>query len=131
MVAKKRPCRICRKWFMPSVHEGKRQRVCNSPVCQKERHRGNSRDWRSRHPGWDHAGRLRKRIRVEDTEEAREKIRKNPLAGFQWDLVREAVGPAVAVVVEETCDGVAAFARGMAAERIGPKRGGNPGRLPP
>lgn len=131
MVAKKRPCRICLKWFVPSVREGTRQEVCNHPECQKERHRRNCQEWRRKNPGWDHAGRLRGRIRVEDSEEAREKIRKNPLAGFRWDQVRDAVGRNVAVVVEETCDEVAAFARGMAAERIGPKTGGKPGRLPP
>ncbi len=34
----KRPCSICRKWFVPDVRQKGRQRTC-SPACSKELHR--------------------------------------------------------------------------------------------
>ncbi len=123
-MVKKRPCRMCLKWFLPSVFCGKRQQVCNSPECQKKRHRRSSAEWRERNPGWDRAGRLRTRIRAEDSEEVREKVRMNPLAGLQWDMVRDAVGLEVAVIVEEACEQVTLFSRRLGTERSSPERGG-------
>ena len=35
---RKRPCSICRKWFLPDVRQKGRQRTC-SPACRRELHR--------------------------------------------------------------------------------------------
>ncbi len=40
----KRPCSICRKWFVPDVRQKGRQRTC-SPACQKELHRRQCENW--------------------------------------------------------------------------------------
>ncbi len=39
MVVRKRPCRICRRWFLPDPRAGNRQRVCGETKCQHENHR--------------------------------------------------------------------------------------------
>jgi len=36
---KKRPCRICRKWFTPNNKLKERQKTCTDPECQKEWHK--------------------------------------------------------------------------------------------
>ena len=41
---RKRPCGICRKWFLPNVRQAGRQKAC-SPECSKELHRRNCADW--------------------------------------------------------------------------------------
>jgi len=41
---RKRPCSICRKWFMPDVRQKERQKTC-SKECRKERHRRQCADW--------------------------------------------------------------------------------------
>jgi len=41
---RKRPCSICRKWFLPDVRQKGRQVTC-SPECKKERHRRNCAQW--------------------------------------------------------------------------------------
>jgi hypothetical protein len=41
---RKRPCSICRKWFLPDVRQKGRQVTC-SPECQKERHRRQCAKW--------------------------------------------------------------------------------------
>jgi hypothetical protein len=35
---RKRPCRICRRWFVPHPGAGDRQHVCSAVDCQRERH---------------------------------------------------------------------------------------------
>ena len=41
---RKRPCSICRKWFLPDVRQKGRQVTC-SPECRKERHRRKCAQW--------------------------------------------------------------------------------------
>ena len=33
---KKRPCRICRKWFIPNPRVGSRQKTCGSEECKQK-----------------------------------------------------------------------------------------------
>ncbi len=41
---RKRPCSICRKWFLPDVRQKKRQRTC-SKECSNELHRRQCAIW--------------------------------------------------------------------------------------
>lgn len=41
---RKRPCSICRTWFMPDVRQKGRQTTCSSK-CRKERHRRQCQAW--------------------------------------------------------------------------------------
>jgi len=38
MAYRKRPCCICRKWFLPDVRQQGRQQTCG-PACRRELHR--------------------------------------------------------------------------------------------
>jgi len=38
-LSKKRPCRICRRWFTANPRLGQRQMTCGSAQCKKEWHR--------------------------------------------------------------------------------------------
>ncbi len=40
----KRPCSICRKWFIPDVRQKGRQKTCG-PACQDELHRRLCEKW--------------------------------------------------------------------------------------
>lgn len=42
---RKRPCRICRKWFSPDPRLGERQRTCGSTECQRQWHTKKCREW--------------------------------------------------------------------------------------
>ena len=59
---RKRPCKICRKWFLPNPRAGDRQRTCSEPACQRERHRRACSDWHRRNPDYDRESRLRARL---------------------------------------------------------------------
>ncbi len=45
---RKRPCRICRKWFLPDSRLLSRQKTCGSPECQKQWHKKKCAQWNRR-----------------------------------------------------------------------------------
>lgn len=45
---RKKPCRICRRWFVPDVRQTDRQKTCKDPKCRKEWHRRQSAKWNKR-----------------------------------------------------------------------------------
>ncbi len=47
-MVKKRPCRICRVWFMPDARLGDKQHVCGQASCQQERHKRSCAQWNAR-----------------------------------------------------------------------------------
>ena len=122
---RKRPCRICRKWFRPDARVGARQRTCGSAPCCRAWHRRSCRDWRRRNPDYDRDDRLRRRLHAQ-----REAVRGDPLAQLNWDAAREVIGLQVAVVVEETGRLLVSWARDVMALQLS----GSPhefGRHPP
>jgi hypothetical protein len=42
---RKRPCKICRRWFLPNPRVGNRQKTCNSPECKTAWHRKQCAKW--------------------------------------------------------------------------------------
>ena len=108
-MARKRPCRVCRKWFAPHPRAGARQRTCGSDECQRERHRRACAEWHGRHSDYDREGRLRARVRIEAP--SGEPLTRDPLVEVAWDVARDAVGMETAVIVEETGKVLALWAR--------------------
>ena len=92
-----RPCRICRRWVRPHPRAGDRQHVCSRADCQRERHRRACQRWRQGEAPAERAHRLRQRIRVD--AEGRQAAGSGPR--LSWDVVRDAVGLEVAVILEE------------------------------
>ena len=91
---RKRPCRICRRWFVPHSRAGDRQHVCSRGDCQRERHRRACQRWRQREAPGERAHRLRQRLRVNGGGQGTD-------AQVSWDAVRDAVGLEVTVILEE------------------------------
>jgi hypothetical protein len=98
-MSRKRPCRICRKWFLPHPRAGDRQGACSQPGCQGERHRRACAAWRRRHPDYDREDRLRRRLLREVEAPG---LAADPLRRIDWAAARDAVGLQVAVTIEET-----------------------------
>ena len=63
MTARKRPCSICRRWFLPHPRAGKRQKVCSRSECQRERHRRACRAWHEREREAVREERLEKKLK--------------------------------------------------------------------
>jgi hypothetical protein len=107
---RKRPCRVCRKWFLPHPRAGSRQKVCSAEACQRERHRRNCADWRDRHPDYDRETRLRARLGPDPgTEAVRPAL--DPVGEIAWEAARDAVGLEAAVITQVTAEVVVSWAR--------------------
>lgn len=63
---KKRPCRICRKWFVCDPRLGARQQTCGSAECQRKWHARKCAEWNRKNRDYFQEIYIRKRI--EDCE---------------------------------------------------------------
>ena len=115
-----RPCRICRRWFYPHPRQGARQRVCSSSACQRERHRRACAGWHARNPGYDVEARLLKKLRAgpapRSSPPEASPIR-TPMTRLNWLAARDAVGPEVTVVVEESLRVVMSWTRDVVSSQ--------------
>lgn len=99
---RKRPCRICRRWFLPHPRAGDRQRVCSGASCQRERNRRSSAAWRARNGEEERADRLRARLVKQGEAEPAKVGLEDPRLRIDFGAARTAVGLEATVFVEET-----------------------------
>ena len=59
---RKRPCRICRKWFTPHPRLGDRQRTCGADDCQQQWHRRQCAEWNRRNRTYFQEIHLKRRL---------------------------------------------------------------------
>ena len=102
---RKRPCRICGKWFEPDPRVGDRQRTCGRPECQRKWHRKTDAAWRRRNPDYDREGRFRERLLgvSEEQEAGSGTARAAREGGLLWSVAQEEIGLEAAIVIEESC----------------------------
>jgi len=62
MLCKKRPCRICRRWFMPDAKVKERQMTCGDEECQREWHRRKCKAWNKHNVEYFRANYLQKKL---------------------------------------------------------------------
>ena len=91
-MARKRPCRICRCWFLPHPRAGPRQQVCSRPECQRERHRRACADWRRRNPDYDAEDRVMCRNWREPCRRVSSGVAGHSEAGSRADFTLAMVG---------------------------------------
>lgn len=92
----KRPCRICRRWFVPDRRVGRRQRVCSATACQIARRARTQASWRRRNPDYFIAHRVQRRQLKADEARAAvlPLVLPPPLSQLPWDLAQEEFGVA-------------------------------------
>ncbi len=90
---RKKPCRICRRWFQPHPRAGSRQKVCKD--CQGERHRRACARWHEANPNYDKKRRLRAAVGFDDATQA-----DDPIEVVLWAVVEKAIGPAHRTIIE-------------------------------
>lgn len=59
---RKRPCRMCGKWFQPDARLGTRQKTCGSQECQKKWHARKCREWNKQNRAYFREIYLEKRL---------------------------------------------------------------------
>ena len=88
--ARKKPCRICRRWFQPDPRVGGRQRACRTPECQTARRQKTQASWRDRNPGYGMAWRMDQRTAgIQPPEPLRLPV---PLNQLPWNVAKDQFG---------------------------------------
>jgi hypothetical protein len=59
---RKRPCRICRRWFSPHPRLRDRQMTCGDAYCKREWHRKKCAEWNRKNPDYFKANYLQKKL---------------------------------------------------------------------
>lgn len=59
---RKRPCRICRKWFTPNTRLGDRQKTCGDKECQRRWHAKVCAEWNRKNRSYFKAIHLKARL---------------------------------------------------------------------
>jgi hypothetical protein len=98
---KKRPCSVCRRWFLPDARVGDRQRTCGSAECRRARHRRVDRDWHARHPDYDRGRRWQKKQEQAEENGAPSRPETPPLSGVPLDVAQDAMGLQAVVIILE------------------------------
>ena len=65
-IYRKRPCRICRRWFMPNARLKDRQMTCGDDKCKREWHRRKCAEWNKNNPDYFRANYLQKKLDAGD-----------------------------------------------------------------
>src|SRR3990170_8526730 len=92
----KRPCCICRRWFVPDRRVGRRQRACSASACQIARRARTQASWRRRNPDYFIAHRVQRRRLQADAAQAGvlPLVLPPPLSPPPWELAQEEFGVA-------------------------------------
>jgi len=67
MPSRKRPCRVCGKWFMPNPRLGDRQKTCGADACKQQWHIAKCAEWNSQNRAYFKEIYLRSRLERGDS----------------------------------------------------------------
>lgn len=95
---KKRPCSICRRWFLPDLRVGCRQKTC-SPTCKKALAAKRGAAWRRKNPDYEEHRRLVADLARAERVAIEIQPAGHPVARLPWRLVQTQLGGKMAVVL--------------------------------
>ena len=87
---RRRPCRVCRRWFRPDPRVGDRQRACAAVACQQRRRARTQAVWRAANPDYFTARRIQARAAGDRPPEPL-RVRP-PLDRLPWDIAQDEFG---------------------------------------
>ncbi|UCH00094.1 MAG: hypothetical protein JSU78_06630 [Deltaproteobacteria bacterium] len=102
-LCKKRPCRICRRWFMPNPKLKDRQKTCGDPDCQREWHRKKCAQWNKANSDYFKSNYLQKKLDAATASEepAKPLWPKSRLkSGLPLQYVQEVIGIQHLTIIE-------------------------------
>ncbi|HIP38337.1 MAG TPA: hypothetical protein EYG88_02935 [Desulfocapsa sulfexigens] len=103
---KKRPCRICRKWFAPNPRVGNRQKTCGAKECRDKWHAKKCSQWNRQNRVYFQGINLSKKLQaVQNQETAIGKPPSQlPKSGISpklpQEVIQEVIGVQLFVIVE-------------------------------
>jgi hypothetical protein len=102
---KKRPCRICRRWFLPNARLKDRQMTCGDPACKREWHRKKCQEWNRANRDYFRANYLQKKLEAAQGAKASRAHRRAPPkslshSGLPFQFVQEVIGLQHLIIIE-------------------------------
>lgn len=103
---RKRPCKICRRWFLPNVRLKDRQKTCADPTCQKEWHRRQCAKWNKRNTEYFKADYLEKKLEKttqasSDRQTTKENLPRGRIKlGLPQDVIQDVISPKLLVIID-------------------------------
>ena len=71
---KRRPCRICRRWFAPNPRLKDRQKTCGNTKCKREWHKKKCAEWNKKNPDYFKTNYLQDKLNAASPSETSSKI---------------------------------------------------------
>ena len=102
-ICKKRPCRICRRWFLPNPRLKDRQKTCGNTKCKKEWHRKRCSEWNKKNTDYFKTNYLQKKLDAASPSEKASKIlpvKSRLKSGLPLHYVQEVIGIQHLVIIE-------------------------------
>ena len=100
---RKRPCRICRRWFIPNPRLKDRQKTCGDPECQRRWHKKKCAEWNKRNPDYFRTNYLQKKI-IAATETLHQtpslKLNNRLKSGLPLSYVQEVISIQHIIIIE-------------------------------
>lgn len=98
--SRKRPCRICRKWFSPNPRIGDRQKTCGAKDCQTKWRAKKCSEWNKKNKAYFKEIYLNKKLAA--INEANRKVVSFPVKSSQLPrkLIQEVIGAQQLVIIE-------------------------------
>jgi hypothetical protein len=94
----KRPCSVCRRWFLPDPRVAHCQKTCGS-ACRKALAAKRDAKWRAKNPDYEEHRRLVAALDVAGAAGIEIEPATSPLAKVPWRAVQVALGGKTAVVL--------------------------------
>ena len=106
---KKRPCRVCRRWFRPNPRVGDEQMTCGSPSCKRELHRRKCAEWNRKNREYFKEIYLNNKILAasaktenpDNQQKVKGKTKRTRFnVGLPWQEIQEVMGVKQLVIIE-------------------------------
>ena len=111
-LSRKRPCRVCGKWFMPNPRLGDRQKTCGADACKQKWHAAKCAEWNRQNKAYFKEIYLRSRLEPPggDAADPRSSPRSSPHTNsaargpsplhLPREVVQEVMGAQQLVIIE-------------------------------
>ncbi len=100
---KRRPCRICRRWFTPNPRLKGRQKTCGAAECKREWHKKKCAEWNKKNSDYFKTNYLQKKLDVAATSETSSQIlpvKSRFKSGLPLLLVQEVIDIQHLIIIE-------------------------------
>lgn len=119
--SRKRPCRICKRWFLPDPRLKQRQKTCGQPACQREWHRKKCAEWYRKNPDYFRSNYLQKKIEAAECQKSEPALSIQSFrleSGLPQPLAQEVIGLRHLLIIEYQAQLMAQRCRRLRKDQI-------------